>query len=152
MASPPPAPAGLLTRWRFWAAAAACAAVVAAGLLLPYLLLPGKPTAPPAHSVSSTGTLAEPGVELGLLTRLAVCTVAVLVLVPGVLLASRRWLVRAAPAQPSADLKVLGVTRLDRASVVYLVEARGQRLLVGADWGGVRLLVPVPPAIRAEEG
>jgi hypothetical protein len=41
------------------------------------------------------------------------------------------------------------VARLDARSCVYLVQARGQRLLAGVDLSGLRLLVGVPEASEA---
>ncbi len=157
MASPASTAALFLKRHRTWVLAGAAAAVILAGFVLPYLFSSGSGSRESAATSALAGgsrlnAAPEPGVEMSLLTRLTVSTVVVLLLVPGALFVLRRWLLRQQPIVPSDDLRVLGVTRLDGRSQVYLVEARGQRLLVGADWGGVRLLVPVPPAVPDEEG
>lgn len=127
------------SRGRFWKLAGIGVGVILAGFALPYLLLPGR--VPPPHNLP---TPRAPTDEAALLTRLAGATVVVLGLLVGTLLVLRRRLTRLPPPLPNAELQLLGATRIDARSRVYLVEARGQRLLVGADWTGVKLVVPVP--------
>lgn len=126
------------TRSRWPLFVAGCAVVVA-GLALPRLAAPAEAGDVPQPAL---GLPAAPAVdESALLLRVGGGTAAVLALLVMTLLVLRRVLARAAAGPASGELRVLGATRLDGRSHVYLVQARGHRLLVGADLTGVRALV-----------
>jgi flagellar biogenesis protein FliO len=135
LASLPPA---LRTRRALWLGLAG--AVVLAGMAVPLLVTGSKP---PVANVPAPEAPALP--DLGpMLGRLVVGTVAVLALSVGVL-----WFVgkklRPAPGQKSgSQIEVIGAVRVDPRCQVYLVRARGQRLLAGVDATGIRAVVPVP--------
>jgi flagellar biogenesis protein FliO len=108
-------------------------------------------SSPPASVASTTPLRGEGGEEFALLLRLGVSTIVVLGLLLGALFLLKRYMTPSPQVTAHHELQVLGMTRIDRRSQVFLVQARGQKLLVGADFTGIKLIVTVPPATPTEE-
>src|SRR5207249_2284163 len=116
---------------------------VAAGTLTPLIVLKSpSPDARPSPLTSiPQQEEASPNLS-AMLRRLLLGTVVVLALCVGTLWGGARWLKRREPPKGS-QMQVLARVVLDRRSQVFLVRARGQRLLAGVDAGGLKALIPV---------
>lgn len=154
----PPAPT-TPNRLRSWALLGTGCIVILTGFLAPCLLPRQASSSSSAQdrapktaplTIGPDRALPTPADDTALFIRLGVSTAVVLTLLLGTLLVLKRWLVPAT-AGLGGDIRLLGATRLDGRSLVYLVQARGHRLLVGADVAGVKQVVLVPSR-RAVEG
>jgi flagellar biogenesis protein FliO len=127
---------------------------VVAGVALPQAL-PSVPPAPKAAQVTESAdkskltytppVLPEAPDARSMFTRLGLVTAGVLALCVGSLWLCRRWLVQPA-ARPGAirQLQLVESLSLGNRCTVHLVHVANRPVLVGADAGGVRTIVPLP--------
>jgi flagellar biogenesis protein FliO len=112
-------------------------------MLVPLLLSGEASTTQHASPVLALERPAATSGELSvMLRRLVLGTAVVLALCVGTLWASAKWLKRGETKQ-GGQLQIIARVALDRRSQVFLIRARGQRLLAGVDIGGLKTLVPV---------
>ena len=138
MVRPSQPPAGpIAQRRRFRTLAAAGAAIVLLGTMVPLLLTPSAgPTAPPpaapADGPSLGGMLVR--LTLGIVVAAAACV------------AVARLTQRRAARVGAADgpLRILASLAVNSRCSVYLVRVAGQTILAGVDATGVKTLTPLP--------
>lgn len=138
----------------YWAALAIVGMLAtAAGVVAPQLLPGASESAARVAPTTSTSTSSElqyappawpepPSVK-GLLVRLALGTVVVLGLSVATLWYGRRWLQPPADALAGRDLRLVETLNLGNRCCLHLVQLASRQILVGADAGGIRTVVPV---------
>jgi len=149
VAVPPPAVPSRYVLPR-WSVILIATTAVLTGLALPWLpsarqSLTHSPTAavPTVPQASSEPTESDNALD-GLFGRLYLVAGVLVVLVVGGLILSRRWLPGGIRPTNPADLQLLGAVRINSRCRIFLIQARGRRLLAGLDQAGLQQLVDVP--------